>query len=213
MRLYLIRHAQTAWNVLEKAQGHTDIELDETGWQQAQRLAAAFCGTEVDRIWSSDLKRSADCARALVETTSGQLRLDPRLRERGMGDWEGMLYSEFNRNLRDAAEPDDPHLMRTVPPGGESLHHVWERLRTVSTELFESAEDTVVVTHGGACSLLLAQLLRANIETSRSFRFANAGITELHKRLDGLFNLVRYNDARHLDGSAILSGNLDGVSR
>ena len=29
--LHLVRHGQTAWNLLGRAQGHIDVELDETG--------------------------------------------------------------------------------------------------------------------------------------------------------------------------------------
>jgi probable phosphoglycerate mutase len=213
MRLYHVRHAQTAWNALELAQGHTDVELDETGREQAELLARAFVSVDLAKVWSSDLRRSADCARGIADHSGAELILDPRLRERKMGEWEGLPYGEFNRRFRGAAVADDPYLMKTVPPGGESLYDVWARIEPLRRELEKVKGTCVVVTHGGTCSLFLAQLLKANIETARSFRFANAGITELERRQDGLFNLVRYNDARHLSGKANLSGSLDGVSR
>lgn len=213
MRLYLVRHAQTAWNALELAQGHTDVELDETGQDQARCLAEAFREKKLSTVYSSDLKRSAVCGESIAGATGAPLVLDPRLRERTMGEWEGLPYAEFNQRFREAAGADDPYLIHAVPPGGESLVHVWNRLEPFAHELEALRHSVVVVTHGGACSLLLAMLLRGNLETARSFRFANAGITELQRRPDGLYNLVRYNDACHLNGSAILSGNLDGVSR
>ena len=107
-----------------------------------------------------------------------------------MGEWEGLPYREFNRLFRISAPTDDPYLTKTVPPGGESLIHVWERVRPLASRFEEASEDCAVVTHGGTCSLLLAQLLRANIETARSFRFANAGVTELERRPDGLVSVI-----------------------
>ena len=62
MRLYLVRHGQTAWNKEGRAQGHSDTELDEDGRAQARSLVAAFSGVEVRRVLSSDLKRSAETA-------------------------------------------------------------------------------------------------------------------------------------------------------
>jgi len=213
MRLYLVRHAQTEWNAMERAQGHTDVELDATGKEQAEALGAAFRNIPVGHIWSSDLVRSAECARAVARETGARLTLDPKLRERGMGEWEGLFYPEFNAKFRGIAGNDDPHLLHARPPGGESLADVWKRLEPVVESLEAEEAPTLVVTHGGTCSLLLSRLLRANLATARSFRFVNCGITELGRRADGLFNLLRYNDVAHLAGAPYLSGNLDGVSR
>ena len=213
MRLFLARHPQTAWNALGRAQGHTDIELDEVGCEQAERLADAMKGQGITAIFSSDLKRSSACAERVAEGTGADLILDPRLRERRMGEWEGLDYGEWNRRFRLAALPHDPFMLEIAPPGGESLREVWTRIQPITEALMASEAPSLVVTHGGTGSLLLAQLMRANIESAKSFRFANAGLTELCRRPDGLFNLVRYNDTTHLDGHAILSGSLDGIAR
>jgi broad specificity phosphatase PhoE len=213
MRLYIVRHAQTAWNVLERAQGHTDIELDETGIAQCACLADAFRSVPVSHVLSSDLVRSAECGRAVAAASGAGLVLDPRLRERAMGDWEGLDYREFNRRFREAAASNDPLMLSVRPPGGESLEDVWKRIEPIVAELRSSDEPSVVVTHGGTASLLLAQMLRGTLESAKSFRFANAGITELSRRPDGLLTLVRYNDSCHLEGQPAMSGNLDGISR
>ena len=45
-RILAIRHGETAWNVGGRLQGHLDIPLNDTGRQQAQRLARALAGRE-----------------------------------------------------------------------------------------------------------------------------------------------------------------------
>lgn len=213
MRLYLVRHAQTAWNAAERAQGHTDIELDDVGKEQCTCLATAFRNIDVAEVISSDLERSAACGRTIAQATGACLILDKRLRERAMGEWEGLFYPEFNKLFRAAAGESDPHMLKTRPPGGESFQDVWDRIRPIASEIVNCDEPTAVVTHGGTASLLLAQLLRGTIESAKSFRFGNAGITELLRRPDGLMTLVRYNDCFHLNGISAMSGSLDGVSR
>jgi len=213
VRLYLVRHAQTEWNASERAQGHTDIPLDETGHEQARRLGDAFETGQVTHVFSSDLERSAACARAVASAAGARLVLDPRLRERAMGDWEGLLYPEFNRLFRELAGPEDPYLVRCQPPGGESLEMVWRRIAPLRDEIEALRAPVAIVTHGGTASLLLAQWMCGSIESAKSFRFGNASITELHRRPDGLFTLVRYADTSHLEGESALSGSLDGVSR
>ena len=62
MRLYLVRHGQTDWNVQKRAQGHTDRPLDETGLQQAKLVGNAFLDLPVQRILTSDLIRAKQTA-------------------------------------------------------------------------------------------------------------------------------------------------------
>jgi 2,3-bisphosphoglycerate-dependent phosphoglycerate mutase len=213
MRLYLVRHAQTAWNLENRAQGHMDIPLDPTGEAQARSLGQAFKDVPVGRILSSDLTRCRQTAAPIAEATGTSVTLRPDLRERAFGEWEGHGFDDVGRRMLDVALEQGVSRQLVRPPGGESFADVWERLERVAEELFDTAEPTVVVTHGGAAALLLARLIRGSLDTSRAFRFANTSVTELQLRPEGLFHMIRYNDIAHLlDGSA-LSGSLEGVSR
>ena len=60
MKIYVIRHGQTDWNVAGKCQGRTDIELNETGIEQAKQakeqlknynIDQIICGVRID-IWT-----------------------------------------------------------------------------------------------------------------------------------------------------------------
>ena len=62
MNLYVMRHGQTNWNVLGKVQGCTDIELNETGIEQAQQAREEFNQCDVDVIFSLPLKRAKKTA-------------------------------------------------------------------------------------------------------------------------------------------------------
>ena len=44
MKLYLVRHGETDWNIESKIQGQTDIALNERGRQQAEEFAARIAG-------------------------------------------------------------------------------------------------------------------------------------------------------------------------
>lgn len=199
MRVFLVRHGQTQWNIEGRAQGHSDIELDSVGLAQAQLLASAF--PPGLHAFSSDLKRAIATARAVTP----RVTQDPRLRERGFGQLEGRPFEELHK----IASSSGKSLIEFVPPGGESFLDVWQRLHSFSEELLEIEDDQIVVTHGGTCALLLSQLLKARPETSRGFRFGNTAVTELHRRPDRSFVMVRYNDTSHLDAPA-REGDTDG---
>ena len=93
--LYLIRHGETPWNVEGRYQGQLDPPLNENGRRQAQTTAAQLALMGFEAIYSSDLARAQQTAKALVEKTSLPLQLDPRLREIDQGEWQGILIGEL----------------------------------------------------------------------------------------------------------------------
>ncbi len=198
MRVILVRHGQTSWNISGRAQGHTDISLDPTGLEQAANLRFAFEEISVDRIWCSDLVRAKETASVVSDVTAVKVEYRKDLRERCFGEWEGRPFSDVQRFTHEIAEENQITNQLVRPPAGESFQDVWNRLDKVVTELENSDETIVIVSHGGTLSLLVARLIAGTLNTCRAFRHENTGITELERRPDGLFLMVRYNDTRHL---------------
>lgn len=194
-RIYLVRHGRTAWNDLGQTQGHTDIGLDEIGQAQAQALATRFSGQKLDRVISSDLRRAFETAAPVARLTGAPHETTASLRERSFGDWEGANYIEVMARL---APTRETAWMNVRPPGGESYDDIWRRVLPVAESLLASEGQTMVVSHGGTSSVLLAQLVHGTHDTARAFRFANASVTLLERRPEGLFRLVKYDDTSHL---------------
>ena len=93
--ILLIRHGETAWNAVRKLQGHLDIPLNEEGLRQAKALATHLQNEKLDAIISSDLQRAMQTAQAIADLQNTSLQINPQLRERCFGDFEGKLYSEL----------------------------------------------------------------------------------------------------------------------
>jgi alpha-ribazole phosphatase/probable phosphoglycerate mutase len=120
--------------------------------------------------------------------------LDSNLRERSFGAWEGELYHDLRRLLESQNVPD----FDKSPPNGESVQMVWDRVVSFLPVVWDAEGDVVIVSHGGTCGMILAQLLEAPIETARAFRFPNAAITELSVIDRPKCHLIRYADVNHL---------------
>ena len=100
-RVFALRHGQTAWNVTQRIQGHTDEPLDETGRWQAVRLGQALVGEGIAAIYSSDLQRAHATALALASATGLAVNSDPLLRERAFGRFEGATFTEIEERWPD----------------------------------------------------------------------------------------------------------------
>ena len=70
------------WNVEGRFQGQSDIPLDETGEQQAERAARLLAALQPNAIFSSDLGRAMATAAPLARLTGLTVITDKDLRER-----------------------------------------------------------------------------------------------------------------------------------
>lgn len=202
-RIVAVRHGQTAWNADARIQGHTDIPLDETGHEQARRLAQALAHEPLQAIYSSDLQRARQTAAPLLADTGLPLRVDAGLRERGFGEFEGMSFTQI-----EARWPEQAAAWRRRDPdfgarGGEVLRDF--RTRIVATiERLAAAhrgEQILLVTHGGVLDLLYREATRLALDAPRTWELANAGINRLLHGHQGLM-LVGWADTAHLDAAA-----------
>lgn len=209
MRFYLIRHAQTAWNVEGRAQGHSDIPLDDMGKEQSDLLCNRLHQLSIDLVLTSDLQRARSTVEDWCSRAGKKLEVRTELRERNLGQFEGRPFAEFRDYFANASNDADPFQLETRPPNGESIVDVWTRLQPLVRDLMDSDQRVAVVTHGGTCGIVLAQFLRLEPIGARAFRFSNTGLTELERHANGLWQLRRYNCTEHLENPSLF-GSLDG---
>jgi probable phosphoglycerate mutase len=100
-RVLLLRHGRTRWNAQRRFQGQADPPLDDVGRAQAYEVAALVAALEPQLIVSSDALRAAQTAAPLAEITGLPVQLEPRLRERSLGHWEGLTREEVQERYPD----------------------------------------------------------------------------------------------------------------
>ena len=135
--LLLVRHGETDWNADGRLQGQTDRPLSDFGRRQAEQLADELVDQELQAIYSSDLARARETAEIVGERLGLQVVLDPDLREKDWGTWEGLTAVERDR----------------VEFVGESTEEHQERILRALRRISERHPDgghILVVTHGGS---------------------------------------------------------------
>jgi hypothetical protein len=92
--LLLVRHGETDWNAEGRLQGHTDRPLSDYGRDQARQLADDLATEAFDVIYASDLARARETAEIVAERLDVPVNVDPDLREKNWGTWEGLTSTE-----------------------------------------------------------------------------------------------------------------------
>jgi probable phosphoglycerate mutase len=204
-RLLVWRHGRTEWNASGRFQGQLDPPLDDEGRAQAARtalhLAAALRGEETVLV-SSDLQRAVDTAGALAPLLGVPVRIDERLREHGLGSWEGLTRAEVAE--QHPTQYEDWMAGRAVPGrGGEAQADVAARALAAVVDL-PPASTAVLVTHGGTAGRLVEVLLGLEPGQRRVFGpLGNCHWSELSFQTSG-WRLMRHNVSvpapAHLEG-------------
>ena len=161
LRIFIIRHGQTEHNVLKILQGHKDIPINGTGFQQAEKLGVYLKETDIrfDKVFSSDLIRCQETLQATLKYSDQEtvpVELTSDLRERNMGVIEGMHISDAERYA-------DKHGKGSFRDFGESFETFTERLtgginHAVDESNQENLHNIALMSHGGAIRTILKWL-------------------------------------------------------
>lgn len=154
-RVLFLRHGRTAWNVEQRFQGQTDIELDTVGRAQAERAGRLLATLHPDVIITSDLRRAADTAGYLARASGVSLEFDKGLRERYGGSWEGHTSQELARRW-----PVE-HARMDIPDG-EDIAEVGDRMHAAVDRGIDRTPPgglLVVVSHGAALRMGISRVL------------------------------------------------------
>lgn len=110
VRIILIRHGETQWNIEGRYQGQEDTHLSERGLKQGHMVAEGLKDTPIDVAISSPLERSYMTCSFCADLHGLPVLKDDRLLEINHGDWEGKLADEI-----EAKYPEAFHRWHTQP--------------------------------------------------------------------------------------------------
>jgi probable phosphoglycerate mutase len=201
MRLILVRHGETDSNKASLALGREDVELNETGRWQAQRLAEALECKPLAAVYSSPLRRALVTAQAIAERHGLPVELDEGLIEMEIGEMEGLTFQQVRERYpqflqvwlggRAAYEP---------MPGGERLLDVQERAWGAIERICSawSLETVAVVTHNFVLLTILCRVLGLELADFRRLRHNVAAVSVVQVQ-DGRMTVLSLNDTCHLE--------------
>lgn len=192
---YLVRHGKTQHNAEGGITGQLDIPLNETGKEQAEKLAERLEKEDFAAAYSSDLERTYETTRIVA----GRHGLHPQeyteLREMDFGRVEGKPKKVFRRMADESQEKRYFY----SPPGGESTQEAGQRVLEKLEDIGEKhmGEKILVGGHSVALKATLMNILGLS-ENYGKLNLGNTSITELELQ-EGEWKILRVNDTAHLE--------------
>ena len=206
MKLILVRHGETHWNKDGLVQGaDSDIELNDTGLEQARRLAAFLKDEPLTAVVSSPLRRALATAEVIAGEHQLAVETDQGLRELKVGDLEGTSISSlpttFSQFLLKWWQGGEAVKL----PNGESLVDLQQRVWKVVESLLERHRTSSGANRDGTAAVVshyfvtLAVILKAldlPLEYFIRFKLDLGGVSILEFRDYGA-RLVTFNDTSY----------------
>lgn len=185
-----VRHGVTAWNKEGRAQGSSDIPLDEEGIKMAEYVAKRLSEEQWDVIYTSPLIRAKKTAEIIAAGKPGiSLLEDNRLREFGGGQIEGTTeverlekWGQSWREMELGVEPNEEIISR----GMAFIEDM---------KVAHAGQRVLVVSHGGFIKRLIGALVP---DENLGAKVDNTSLTVVELRDEE--NLCRlFNCTNHLD--------------
>ncbi|MBP6633444.1 MAG: histidine phosphatase family protein [Kofleriaceae bacterium] len=207
-RLVWVRHGEADNNAEQRFGGWSDLGLTARGRAQAAAAGQAVAALAPTAIVASDLPRAAETARAIAGAAGLEVAFDLRLRERSLGVFDGLRFTDAER--RDpvayarllARDPD------AVPDGGERLATVFARVGAAVDDLVAAHPGgrVVVVSHGIALFHAFSHVCGLGCPGPDQQVFTlvdNASLSHLEHRVEAgrpRWRIVAWNRVDHLAG-------------
>ncbi len=190
MKLYLIRHGETDWNLTARLQGQTDIPLNDRGRELAETTGRGMAEIPVDLCISSPLQRAVETSKIILKHNRGYrerfeelsgldqvfrdaktldpetpLLTDDRILEINFGEWEGLGcgLKNYELPLQNFDWYFNSPWRFTLPKGGEDIRDVVEREQSFLRDLesrTELQDKTILITTHGGAIRGLLYLLK-----------------------------------------------------
>lgn len=165
VKLFLVRHGQSQWNLENRFTGWQNIDITALGQQEARQAGKALMNESIDIAFTSTLIRAQHTLQIILEEIGKPnipIIVDAALNERSYGNLEGL-------NKDETAEKygvEQVHIWRrsfdVAPPGGESLKDTYDRVipyfeNFIQPEL-DAGKNVLIVAHGNSLRALIMYL-------------------------------------------------------
>lgn len=199
-KIYIVRHAEAEGNLYRRIQGHQNGAVTPLGRRQIAAVQKRFASIHLDAVYSSDLIRAHETAKAVAAPSGVPVQTTPRLREVNVGIWEDQPWGNV-----EYTQPDQMYNFSSDPEhwiveGAERYADLRARMLSTVRELGErhDGQTIAIVSHGMAIRTLLFALLDRPYSEFKDFPHGDNTAVSLLTLENGVFHVEFFNDNSHL---------------
>ena len=179
LRLYFMRHGETAWSISGQHSGRADIPLTKNGEQEARQLGDRIRIFSFDHVLTSPLQR----ARRTCELAelSRDAKVDADLIEWDNGDYESRTHAEI------VAMRPNWNIFRDGCPHGEMPEQISARADRLIQRLIKLDGNVALFSHSHFGRVLAARWIGLSLEYAQHLMLNTASLSILcyeHDRAD-----------------------------
>ena len=153
LKLYIVRHGETEWNVIKRFQGQLNTPLTEKGIKKLKETGKKLENVLFDEVYTSELGRTVASAEIILNENNGyknnklELQKLAELNEVYFGVWQGLTYEEVFLKY---PEEGNNYFYNVKNYKAEKLEDALERFLKGINKILDSHEsgNILVVTHG-----------------------------------------------------------------
>ncbi len=206
LKIYLVRHGETDWNLSGKAQGQSDIPLNSTGESQALSISEYFSDINIESIYSSSVQRALKTASIIALNHDHDPIINDKFLEIDFGALDGTPLNEMRSRFPEFFDKwsSDP-TTAIFPESKETLQLLQSRTWEGVGELVKRHKETdniLIVSHAFAIYSILCRALDMPLRNYGRLRLMPGTISMLEAKknpgkgfIDTKWTLTKLNSA------------------
>lgn len=189
--IFLVRHCKPEFkDDIRICIGKKDIPLSNEGMIHAKQLAGYFLNRNINRIYSSHLKRARKTAE-IIASSRISVCIKDDFSELNIGKWDGLSFEEVKLRYPEEYENRGRDLENYIVEGGESMAMCRERaVKELHKSIDESEGNILIVTHAGVIRTIISSLLDISIMDTFEYKI-DYGSISLITFNDNILNLKK----------------------
>lgn len=171
LRLYLVRHGETAWSISGQHTGRTDIPLTAEGEREAQKLAPRLSGISFAHVLTSPMRRAQQTS--VLAGLGDVAVITADLSEWDYGDYEGVRSVDIHKQRAGW------NIFRDGCPHGETPAQIGQRADRLIAYLRGLEGNIALFSHGHFSCVLAARWIGLSVLSAQHFSLDTATLSIL----------------------------------